>query len=134
MQKRTVLLAVALGFALGNTAFAEVILEDYWRGYWRSDGVICIDLAFAGDGDTPGTCRAAFVFDLMGVPSTVTSLRARLEVEHYFGNGAPECFVIKSVEAPGSTLLLEQNSIPIFDDLGDGDDYSDEVCVFQYQV
>ena len=63
-------------------AIAETVLrDDAYRGYWRSNGAYCPNLAFAGVGFEPGTCRGYFAFDLSGVPMSVSEAVALLAAD-----------------------------------------------------
>ena len=123
-------LAALVGLA--GAASAEVVLEDIRAGYWNSQvGDNCRNLPFTGSGDRGGTCRALLMFDLSGVPPTpVTSAILRVEIERVWGTAPEECFVVHDViDSDIDALLNGDDSLAIFDDLGDGAFYSNEVCV-----
>ncbi len=114
------------------TESAEVVLEDIRASYWNSqDGNYCSDVPFTGSGDAGGTCRALLMFDLSSVPPTpVTSAILRVEIESFWSSAPEECFVLHDViDSDIDALLNGDDSLAIFDDLGDGAFYSDEVCV-----
>ena len=109
---------------------AEVVLEDIRASYWSEFGDHCSDVAFAGSGDAGAVCRALLMFDLSGVPPTVTSAILRVEIESFWSTAPEECFVVHDViDSDIDALLNGDDSLAIFDDLGDGAFYSDEICV-----